>query len=434
MPTWLIALDRHFPIRYLTLLTASMALLAGMLSWFTLHQGLWLALLGATGLVIGLRDLRQTRHALLRNYPVIGHIRFLFEWVRPEIRQYLLESDREAVPFSRQQRSLVYQRSKGESDKRPFGTQLDVGQAGYEWINHSLQPSTLAGHDFRVSIGGDRCSQPYSASLFNISAMSFGALSANAILALNGGAKAGGFMHDTGEGSISVHHRQNGGDLVWEIGSGYFGCRGDDGSFNEAKFEANALDPQVKLIELKLSQGAKPGHGGVLPGPKVSIEIASARGVPMGVDCVSPAAHSAFSTPLGMLQFLDRLRKLSGGKPVGFKLCIGHPWEWFALAKAIAIEFGPFGITANAVAPGIVDTERDLAHYPDATSADSDRGFAARKAAMPLRRFGHVDDISSACSFLCSAAGGFLTILPILFVALVLHRYLLSGLTAGAIK
>ena len=286
--------------------------------------------------MIGLRDLRQTRHALLRNYPVIGHIRFLFEWVRPEIRQYLLESDREAVPFSRQQRSLVYQRSKGESDKRPFGTQLDVGQAGYEWINHSLQPSTLAGHDFRVSIGGDRCSQPYSASLFNISAMSFGALSANAILALNGGAKAGGFMHDTGEGSISVHHRQNGGDLVWEIGSGYFGCRADDGSFNEAKFEANALDPQVKLIELKLSQGAKPGHGGVLPGPKVSIEIASARGVPIGVDCVSPAAHSAFSTPLGMLQFLDRLRKLSGGKPVGFKLCIGHPWEWFALAKAMA--------------------------------------------------------------------------------------------------
>ena len=336
MPTWLIALDRHFPIRYLTLLTASLALLAGLLSWFTLHQGLWLALLGATGLVIGLRDLRQTRHALLRNYPVIGHIRFLFEWVRPEIRQYLLESDREAVPFSRQQRSLVYQRSKGESDKRPFGTQLDVGQAGYEWINHSLQPSTLAGHDFRVSIGGDRCSQPYSASLFNISAMSFGALSANAILALNGGAKAGGFMHDTGEGSISVHHRQNGGDLVWEIGSGYFGCRADDGSFNEAKFEANALDPQVKLIELKLSQGAKPGHGGVLPGPKVSIEIASARGVPLGVDCVSPAAHSAFSTPLGMLQFLDRLRKLSGGKPVGFKLCIGHPWEWFALAKAMA--------------------------------------------------------------------------------------------------
>ena len=336
MPTWLISLDRYFPIRYLTLLMASVALLAGLLSWFLLRQGAWLALLGATGLVIGIRDLRQTRHALLRNYPVIGHVRFLFEWVRPEIRQYLLESDREAAPFSRQQRSLVYQRSKGESDKRPFGTQLDVGQAGYEWINHSLKPSTLASHDFRVRIGGDRCTQPYSASLFNISAMSFGALSANAILALNGGAKAGGFMHDTGEGSISVHHRKNGGDLVWEIGSGYFGCRDERGRFDEAKFEANARDPQVKLIELKLSQGAKPGHGGVLPGPKVSIEIASARGVPIGVDCVSPAAHTAFSTPMGMLQFLDRLRTLSGGKPVGFKLCIGHPWEWFALAKAMA--------------------------------------------------------------------------------------------------
>ncbi len=297
MPTWLIALDRYFPIRYLTMLAAGLALLAGLSSWLLVHQGAWLALLGAAGLVIGIRDLRQTRHALLRNYPVIGHVRFLFEWVRPEIRQYLLESDREAAPFSRQQRSLVYQRSKGESDKRPFGTQLDVGEAGYEWINHSMQPSKLASHDFRVRIGGDRCTQPYSASLFNISAMSFGALSANAILALNGGAKAGGFMHDTGEGSISVHHRQNGGDLVWEIGSGYFGCRDEHGRFDEARFEANARDPQVKLIELKLSQGAKPGHGGVLPGPKVSLEIASARGVPVGVDCVSPAAHTAFTTP-----------------------------------------------------------------------------------------------------------------------------------------
>ena len=335
MPTWLITLDRHFPIRYLTLLTAGAALLAGLLAWFSEGQGLWLMGLGAAGLVVGIRDLRQTKRALLRNYPVIGHLRYLFEWIRPEIRQYLLESDREAVPFSRQQRSLVYQRSKGESDKRPFGTQLDVHEPGYEWINHSLQPTALPSHDFRVPIGGDRCSQPYSASLFNISAMSFGALSANAIMALNGGARRGGFAHDTGEGSISAHHRVHGGDLIWEIGSGYFGCRNDDGSFSEAKFQANARDPQVKLIELKLSQGAKPGHGGMLPGPKVSAEIAAARGVPVGVDCISPAAHSAFGTPLALLQFLDRLRTLSGGKPVGFKLCIGHPWEWFALAKAM---------------------------------------------------------------------------------------------------
>jgi len=338
MPGWLIALDRYFPIRYLTLLTAAALLALGLATGWGPGgpgPGLWLAALGAAGLVIGVRDLRQTRHAVLRNYPVIGHMRFLFEWVRPEIRQYFLESDREAVPFSRTQRSLVYQRSKNEPDKRPFGTQLDVQEAGYEWINHSLVPTTLPTHDFRISIGGARCTQPYSASLFNISAMSFGALSANAVLALNGGARRGNFYHDTGEGSISAHHRVHGGDLVWEIGSGYFGCRGDDGRFSEEKFRANALDPQVKLIELKLSQGAKPGHGGVLPGPKVSAEIAAARGVPQGVDCVSPAAHSAFATPVEMLQFIDRLRTLSGGKPVGFKLCIGHPWEWFAIAQAM---------------------------------------------------------------------------------------------------
>jgi glutamate synthase domain-containing protein 2 len=250
------------------------------------------------------------------------------------MRQYFIESDNEAAPFSRQQRSLVYQRAKGEPDKRPFGTQLDVHREGYEWINHSLAPSTLASHDFRTTIG-EGCVQPYSASVFNISAMSFGALSANAVLALNQGAKQGGFMHDTGEGSISQHHRVHGGDLVWEIGSGYFGCRHDDGSFSEERFVENATRPQVKLIEVKLSQGAKPGHGGVLPGPKVTAEIAAARGVPVGVDCVSPAAHSAFGTPVELLRFIDKLRTLSGGKPTGFKFCIGHPWEWFAICKAM---------------------------------------------------------------------------------------------------
>ena len=338
MPGWLMALDRYFPIRYLTFVTAAALLLLGAMAWIAFDSGKTMVVLGVLGLVIGIRDIRQTRHAILRNYPVIGHLRFLFEWVRPEVRQYFLESDREAVPFSRQQRSLVYQRAKGDSDKRPFGTQLDVNEIGYEWINHSLAPTTIASHDFRIAIGageGSRCTQPYSASLYNISAMSFGALSAAAIMALNGGAKRGGFAHDTGEGSISAHHRVHGGDLIWEIGSGYFGCRNDDGSFNADKFAANARDPQVKLIELKLSQGAKPGHGGVLPGPKVTAEIAAARGVQIGVDCISPAAHSAFATPLEMMRFMDRLRTLSGGKPVGFKLCIGHPWEWFALAKAM---------------------------------------------------------------------------------------------------
>jgi glutamate synthase domain-containing protein 2 len=336
MPAWLLALDRYFPIRYLVLMLCAVGALLAAFTWVAFGRGGGMTLLCCSGVAIGVRDLRQTRHSILRNYPVIGHVRFLLEWIRPEIRQYFVESDREMVPFSRQQRSLVYQRAKGESDKRPFGTQLDVGALGYEWINHSLLPTTLPSHDFRVTIGAHgSCTQPYSASVFNISAMSFGALSANAILALNGGAKRGGFAHDTGEGSISAHHRVHGGDLIWEIGSGYFGCRNDDGSFNAEKFAAAARDPQVKMIELKLSQGAKPGHGGVLPGAKVTPEIATARGVPVGVDCISPARHSAFDTPLSMMQFIEQLRTLSGGKPTGFKLCIGHPWEWFALAKAM---------------------------------------------------------------------------------------------------
>jgi len=337
MHAWLHRLDQHFPVRYTAWLLAA----AGMLLFALLHlltgQGglLALACLFLTGL--GWRDTRQTRHSVLRNYPVIGHLRFLLEFIRPEMRQYFIESDNEAAPFSRQQRSLVYQRAKGEPDKRPFGTQLDVQALGYEWINHSMAPTEVASHDFRVPVGhaDNGCTQPYSASVFNISAMSFGALSANAILALNAGAQKGGFAHDTGEGSISQHHRVHGGDLIWEIGSGYFGCRDEAGRFSESRFAASATEPQVKMIELKLSQGAKPGHGGVLPGPKVSAEIAAARGVPVGVDCVSPARHSAFDTPLAMLHFLARLRQLSGGKPVGFKFCIGHPWEWFALCKAM---------------------------------------------------------------------------------------------------
>jgi glutamate synthase domain-containing protein 2 len=337
MHAWLHKLDQHFPVRYSIWLLSAVGLLLFGFTFVAFDTGGFLALacLFLTGL--GLRDVRQRRHAVIRNYPVIGHIRYLLEFIRPEIRQYFIESDREAVPFSRQQRSLVYQRAKGDPDKRPFGTQLDVHETGYEWINHSLAPTTVATHDFRVTIGagGTSCTQPYDASIFNISAMSFGALSANAILALNGGAKKGRFAHDTGEGSISQHHRVHGGDLIWEIGSGYFGCRNDDGTFNEDRFKQNALDPQVKMIELKLSQGAKPGHGGVLPGPKVTIEIATARGVPVGVDCVSPAAHSAFSTPIEMMRFIERLRQLSGGKPTGFKLCIGHPWEWFGICKAM---------------------------------------------------------------------------------------------------
>lgn len=320
--------------RYATLALCVLGLLASAAWWLHGGTGLFWLVLFATLTAVGVHDLRQSRHAILRNYPVIGHLRFLFEFVRPELRQYFIEGDMEATPFSRAQRSLVYQRSKGQPDNRPFGTQLDVGQRGYEWINHSIMPSHLALSDFRITIGPERA-QPYVASIFNISAMSFGALSANAIMALNQGAKLGHFAHDTGEGSISSYHRVHGGDLIWEIGSGYFGCRDADGRFSPERFSANARDPQVKMIEIKLSQGAKPGHGGILPAPKVTPEIASARGVPPWVDCVSPSAHSAFRTPIEMMQFIVTLRELSGDKPVGFKLCIGHPWEWFALVKAM---------------------------------------------------------------------------------------------------
>ncbi len=337
MHEWLHRVDRHLPVRYVAWALSAAGLAGFGASWLAGGGGALpaLACLGLVGL--GLRDVRQRRHSVLRNYPVIGHLRFLLEYIRPEMRQYFIESDNEAAPFSRQQRSLVYQRAKGAPDKRPFGTQLDVQAAGYEWINHSMAPTRIEHHDFRVTIGDPQsgCRRPYSASIFNISAMSFGALSANAVLALNAGAKKGGFAHDTGEGSISQHHRVHGGDLIWEIGSGYFGCRDEHGQFDETRFTANARDPQVRMIEVKLSQGAKPGHGGVLPGAKVTPEIAAARGVPEGADCVSPASHSAFDSPAGLLHFIDRLRRLSGGKPVGFKLCVGHPWEWFGIAKAM---------------------------------------------------------------------------------------------------
>ena len=337
MHEWLHRLDQHFPVRYTAWMLSAVLTLLFTLTYLLVGTGGLPAVLCLFLTGLGWRDTRQRRHSVLRNYPVIGHLRFLLEFIRPEMRQYFIESDGEAAPFSRQQRSLIYQRAKGDADKRPFGTQLDAAAVGYEWINHSLAPSLLSSHDFRISIGsgGSSCSQPYSASVFNISAMSFGALSANAILALNGGAAKGHFAHDTGEGSISQHHRVHGGDLIWEIGSGYFGCRNDDGSFSDKRFAQNACEPQVKMIEIKLSQGAKPGHGGVLPGPKVTLEIAQARGVPQGVDCVSPASHTAFATPLEMMHFIEKLRTLSGGKPTGFKLCIGHPWEWFALAKAM---------------------------------------------------------------------------------------------------
>jgi len=328
-------LNALYPVRYTALGLCFIGALSALLWWGLEGQGLLLGLLFLGLCWIGLRDMRQTKSAVRRNYPIIGNVRFMLEKIRPEIRQYFLESDTEATPFSRSQRSLAYSRAKGETDKRPFGTQLDMKGDGHEWINHSMAPSYIVSHDFRLWVGGPSCTQPYEASVLNISAMSFGSLSANAVQALNAGAKRGRFAHDTGEGSVSKYHRMHGGDLIWEIGSGYFGCRDDAGAFDPDRFAASASDPQIKMIEIKLSQGAKPGHGGVLPGSKVTQEIAEARGVPVGVDCISPASHSAFSTPLELMQFVGRLRELSGGKPIGFKLCIGHPWEWFGIVKAM---------------------------------------------------------------------------------------------------
>jgi glutamate synthase domain-containing protein 2 len=285
--------------------------------------------------VIGIHDVIQQRHSVLRNYPLTAHIRFILEEIRPEIRQYFLESEKDGTPFSRDKRAIVYQRAKRALDKRPFGTQNDVYASGYEWLDHSIAPRPVSKEPFRIVVGGPDCAKPYSASIFNVSAMSFGSLSANAIRALNGGAKKGNFAHDTGEGGYSPYHRENGGDIIWEIGSGYFSCRNEDGTFCPEKFEKNAHSDQIKMVELKLSQGAKPGHGGVLPAAKVSPEIAETRGVPVGVDCNSPARHSAFSTPIELMQFIATMRRLSGGKPTGFKLCIGHPWEFLAVCKAM---------------------------------------------------------------------------------------------------
>lgn len=323
-----------FPLRYSAYVLSIAGLVVSLPVTLWLGYGYIVPAIFAVLTAVGTYDLVQTRHTVSRNYPIMANFRYLFESIGPEIRQYFIQSDTEERPFSREQRTIVYQRAKNVLDKRPFGSQLRMYEEGFEWMNHSLTPTRITDSDFRIVIGKNRA-KPYSASVFNISAMSFGSLSANAILSLNTGAKMGGFYHDTGEGSISRYHLQPGGDLVWEIGSGYFGCRNKDGSFNADMFRQNSALDQVKMIELKLSQGAKPGHGGILPGAKVTPEIAEARGVSLGEDCVSPASHSEFSNPIEMLHFIDRLRELSGGKPVGFKLAIGHPWEWFGIVKAI---------------------------------------------------------------------------------------------------
>ncbi len=316
------------------ILSAALPALILAMSWFW-PSAFWALMIILPLIGLGVYDMLQRTHTILRLYPVIGHIRFLFESIRPEIQQYFVESDTNGTPISREFRSLVYQRAKKQRDTRPFGTLFDVYRGGYEWINHSLAPKPITTENPRVHFGGPDCKRPYKASLLNISAMSYGALSQNAILALNKGAKIGGFAHNTGEGGISPYHLRHGGDLIWQIGTAYFGCRDNDGNFDGALFAEKSQYDCVKMIEIKLSQGAKPGHGGILPAAKLTQEIADIRHVAMGMDVISPPAHSAFSTPVELLEFVAKLRALSGGKPVGFKLCIGRKSEFLAICKAM---------------------------------------------------------------------------------------------------
>lgn len=295
----------------------------------------WTALIIIPYIVIGFYDLFVSRSNVLRNYPVIGHLRYGLEFISPEIRQYFVETEHSGRPFNREQRVLVYRRSEGRPDFQPFGTQFDVATVGYETAAHSLNPKEVPEEEGRTVVGGPECKKPYNASRLNISAMSFGALSPNAIEALNSGAKLGHFAHNTGEGGLSRYHLAGGGDIFWQIGTGYFGCRAKDGHFDPAQFAERAQTDAVKMIEIKLSQGAKPSHGGVLPGAKVDKEIAEVRGVPVGRDCISPPTHSTFYNPQGLLEFVVQLRELCGGKPVGFKLCIGRKSEFMGICKAM---------------------------------------------------------------------------------------------------
>ncbi len=280
-------------------------------------------------------DLLQRKHTILRRYPVVGHLRYLLEDIRPELQQYFIERDWDGRPYDRDTRSIIYERAKGIHGEKPFGTELDVNEVGYEYLVHSIAPVPEPKDPPRTMIGGPDCSRPYSIALLNVSAMSFGALSANAIRALNTGAAKGGFAHDTGEGGLTDYHLENGGDIVWELGTGYFGARTKDGDFDPDMFADKAAHDSVKCVSLKLSQGAKPGIGGVLPGPKVTKEIAEIRGVPQGQKCVSPSSHRVFSTPTELIEFIARMRELAGGKPAGFKLCVGSRTDVLAICKAM---------------------------------------------------------------------------------------------------
>ncbi|MGI2123726.1 FMN-binding glutamate synthase family protein [Shewanella baltica] len=346
-------------IRFTTIVLVIFVAIIGIILWPLAG----LIMLVASLVLLGLYDLFQTKHSILRNFPVIGHMRYLLEMIGPELHQYFVESDTDGKPINKNHRNYIYERAKEQNQTRPFGTQLDVYDDNYKWMQHSIYPAKKMDTPPRVIIGGKDCQQPYSASLFNISAMSFGALSKNAIQALNLGAKAGDFFHDTGEGGISEYHLQ-GGDLVWEIGTGYFGCRTENGCFDAEKFKQKANWEQVKMIEIKLSQGAKPGHGGVLPAAKNNQEIAEIRGVQPHTDVLSPPGHSAFSNAEGLLQFVEQLRVLSNGKPVGFKLAIGSKQEFIEICeKMLETGIKPDFITVDGAEGGTGAAPIDFSNY-----------------------------------------------------------------------
>lgn len=346
-------------IRFTTIVLVIFVAIIGIILWPLAG----LIMLVASLVLLGLYDLFQAKHSILRNFPVIGHMRYLLEMIGPELHQYFVESDTDGKPINKNHRNYIYERAKEQNQTRPFGTQLDVYDDNYKWMQHSIYPAKKMDTPPRVVIGGKDCQQPYSASLFNISAMSFGALSKNAIQALNLGAKAGEFFHDTGEGGISEYHLQ-GGDLVWEIGTGYFGCRTENGCFDVEKFKQKANWEQVKMIEIKLSQGAKPGHGGVLPAAKNNQEIAEIRGVQPHTDVLSPPGHSAFSDAEGLLQFVEQLRVLSNGKPVGFKLAIGSKQEFIEICeKMLETGIKPDFITVDGAEGGTGAAPIDFTNY-----------------------------------------------------------------------
>lgn len=314
---------------------------------------LWFLIILLPLAAVGFYDIFQTKSNILRNYPVWGHIRYIFLSIRPQIQQYFIVNDQDDRPFNKEMRDLVTSRADKTVDDLPFGSQLDMDKSGYEWMAHSLLPCKAKIAGARVIVGNEQCKQPYSASRINISAMSFGAISQNGIRALNRGAKLGNFAHNTGEGGLSHYHLMEGGDIIWQIGTGYFGCRTPEGDFSEENFAVRAQKPQVKMIEIKLSQGAKPAHGGILPGAKVSAEVAEVRGIPEGVTCISPPAHTAFSTPKGLLEFIQKLRDLSGGKPVGFKLCLGIRSDFLSICKAmLELKIYPDFITIDGAEGG----------------------------------------------------------------------------------